>query len=154
MEDVLHILKVQPGVEHIPQFAHERVRLFSDASVKIDKVAVEIVEHFKISVGRFVKKNPSRAAEHFNIPFVFQREPCENFITKRLFSANPCHKAVDRITPFSEALCVYETEQKNKKEAVFHVRYSIHAKRPLLINLGYSVFLGACGFFARNSRHG
>ena len=95
MKHPLHIFKIKAGVEQIPQFAAEFFRLLPHTPVQIDKVSVEIIEHFKIVSGRFVKQHPARASEHFDISLVVQRKTGENFVPKGFLAAHPSHKAVN-----------------------------------------------------------
>lgn len=125
MKHPLHIFKIKAGVEQIPQLSAELLRLLPHTPVQIDKVSVEIVEHFKIVSGRLVEQHPARAAEHFDISLVSERKAGENFFPKCFLSAHPCHKAVDGITSFAEASCAYG-DRENKRSrfpcTVFHTR--------------------------------
>ena len=109
MKHPLHIFKIKAGVEQIPQLSAELLRLLPHTPVQIDEVSVKIVEHFKIVSGRLVEQHPARAAEHFDISLVVQRKPGKDFVPQGLFSANPCHKAVNEITPFTEASACMKT---------------------------------------------
>ena len=95
MKHPLHIFKIKAGIQQIPQFAAELFRLIPHTPIKIDKIAVEIIEHYKIVSVRFMEQHPARAAEHFDIPLIIERKPGKDFIPQRFFSAHPCHKAID-----------------------------------------------------------
>lgn len=95
MKHLFHIFKIKAGIKQIPQFVAELFRLFTHTTIQIDKIAVEIIEHFKIVAGRFVKQHPARAAEHFDISLVIQRKSGKDFISQSFLSAHPCHKAVN-----------------------------------------------------------
>ena len=100
MQHIFHVLEIQTRVEHEGEFLFQLVRVFPHTAVQVHQIAVEVVVHFEISAGRFMEEHPSTAAKDLNVPLIFQGKTRENLVPERLFTADPGHETVDRITPF------------------------------------------------------
>ena len=137
MEKLFYIFKIQTGIEHIPQFILEFIRLLPHTAVQVDKISVEIIEYLEIAAGRLMEQNPARATEHFDISSVFQREPSKDFIPQCFLASHPRHKAVDDITSLGEVSRVTETRRKKEPFSMYGFPYT---QNDLFFNLGYSIF--------------
>jgi hypothetical protein len=99
VQHILHILKIQPGVQHELQLGFQFIGVFSNAAIQIDQIAVEVVVDLKILSGVLMKQNPSTTSKYLNVAFIIQREPRDDFVPEGFFAADPGHETIDSISP-------------------------------------------------------
>ena len=115
MKHILHVFKIEAGVEDVPQLLLKLSRMLSDTSIQVHKIPIEIVEYFKISTGVLMEQYPSTATKHFDIALVIQGKAGDDLISQGFFAAHPGHKTIDSLsppfggmlTPISSALPVF-----------------------------------------------
>ena len=115
MKHVLHVLKIEAGVEDVSQLLLKLSRVLTDTSVQVHKIPIEIVEHFEISTGILMKEYPTTATEHFDVALVIQGKAGDDLISQGFLAAHPGHKTIDSLsppfggmlTPISSALPVF-----------------------------------------------
>lgn len=80
--------EVITGVYHKHELFYELSGILSDAAVKVNKVAVGIVEDLKF-LRCFMKKHPACTAENFYIPPIVKRKTYYYLVAERFLTSHP-----------------------------------------------------------------
>ena len=105
--------EIRAGVQRIGQFLTQFFRMIPHTAIQIGQIGIEIVIHFKILSGKFVKQHPSSAAENFYVSFIVEGKARKYFVPQGFFTADPTHKAIQFAPSFlQEYFCknIYKTK--------------------------------------------
>ena len=80
--------EVITGVYHKHELFYELSGILSDAAVKVDKIAVGIVENLEF-LRCFVEQHPACTTENLNISPIFKRKTYQYLVTERLLASHP-----------------------------------------------------------------
>lgn len=96
------VVKIQAGVEHIPQFIAELIGMISDTAVEVCEIWIEVVVYLEVSFGSLMEKNPATAAEHFDVTGIVEWKTGNDLISQSFLATDPAHKAVQGTPAFPQ----------------------------------------------------
>lgn len=96
------VVKIQAGVEHIPQFIAELIGMISDTAVEVCEIWIEVVVYLEVSFGSLMEKNPATAAEYFDVTGIVEWKTGNDLISQSFLATDPAHKAVQGTPAFPQ----------------------------------------------------
>lgn len=96
------IVKIQAGVEHMPQFIAELVGMISDTAVEVCEIRIEVVIYLEVAFGSLMEEHPTATSEDFNISGIVEWKAGNNLISQSFFAADPAHKTVQGTPAFPQ----------------------------------------------------
>ena len=94
MQNLFHVLKIQPGIQDECQFILQFCRMFPHTTIQVNQITIKIVIDFKILTGILMEQDPATTAKYFDVSLVIQRKAGKDLISERLFATYPGHKAI------------------------------------------------------------
>ena len=119
------VVKIQAGVEHIPQFIAELIGMISDTAVEVCEIWIEVVVYLEVSFGSLMEKNPATTAEYFDVTGIVEWKTGNDLISQSFLATDPAHKAVQGTPAFPQKAEGANSTQ-NKKTVLCAY---LHAKR-------------------------
>ena len=124
MNHILHVLKIQSGIENVAQFLLEFGRMLPNTPVEIHQVPIEIVVDLKISTGVLMEQNPTATAKHLNVSLIIHGKAGDDLISKCFLSAHPGHKTIDSLTSSQEGCWTHISSVLPAYESSAHIQRS------------------------------
>ena len=118
------VVKIQAGVEHIPQFIAKLIGMISDTAVEVCEIWIEVVVYLEVSFGSFMEKNPATAAEYFDVTGIVEWKTGNDLISQSFLATDPAHKAVQGTPAFPQKAEGVNSTQKTVLCACLHAKRS------------------------------
>ena len=118
------VVKIQAGVEHIPQFIAELIGMISDTAVEVCEIGIEVVVYLEVSFGSLMEKNPATTAEYFDVTGIVEWKTGNDLISQSFLATDPAHKAVQGTPAFPQKAEGANSTQKTVLCACLHAKRS------------------------------